>query len=48
MNENKNHGNKNRQKEKKKSEKLSEKDLKELMGTNRPIYSRHKGAYRQK
>jgi hypothetical protein len=31
-----------------KSEKLSERDLRELMGTNRPTYTRHKGAYRQK
>ncbi|MGY3717050.1 hypothetical protein ACWE42_16170 [Sutcliffiella cohnii] len=34
---------------KKKEEKLSDKDLRELMGTNRPTYARGRGgAYRQK
>jgi hypothetical protein len=35
-------------KQEKKQEVLSEKDLKDLMGTNRPTYKRCKGAYRQK
>ncbi|AST93019.1 hypothetical protein BC6307_18020 [Sutcliffiella cohnii] len=34
---------------KKKEEKLSDQDLRELMGTNRPTYARGRGgAYRQK
>jgi hypothetical protein len=33
---------------KKKKEKLSDRDLKELMGTNQPTYRRHKGAIRRK
>ncbi|WBL16434.1 hypothetical protein [Sutcliffiella sp. NC1] len=34
---------------KKKEEKLSDRDLRELMGTNRPTYARGRGgAYRQK
>lgn len=44
----KNHGTTNQHKKKKKTEKLSEHDLRDLMGTNRPTYKRHKGAYRQK
>ncbi|KGT40025.1 hypothetical protein P421_00080 [Heyndrickxia coagulans P38] len=34
--------------EKGKSERLSEREIKDLMGTNRPIYERHRGAFRQK
>lgn len=41
-------GLKKHDKPKKSQEKLSERDLKNLMGTNRPTYKRHKGAYRQK
>lgn len=33
---------------KKKKEKLSDRDLKELMGTNQATYRRHKGAIRRK
>jgi hypothetical protein len=32
----------------KKKEQLSEKDIKELMGMNRDIYTRHNGAIRRK
>ena len=46
------HGIKNRHKkkkpEKKKHETLTERDIKELMGINRPTYKRHKGAFRQR
>ncbi|MED4866124.1 hypothetical protein ABET15_04285 [Heyndrickxia faecalis] len=31
-----------------KSEHLTESDIKSLMGMNRPIYERHRGAFRQK
>jgi len=31
-----------------KSEQLTEREIKDLMGTNRPIYERHRGAFRQK
>lgn len=31
-----------------KSERLTEAEIKDLMGTNRPIYERHRGAFRQK
>lgn len=34
--------------EKGKSERLTEAEIKDLMGTNRPIYERHRGAFRQK
>lgn len=33
---------------KKQHEKLSESDIKELMGMNRATYRRHKGAFRQR
>jgi hypothetical protein len=33
---------------KKNTEKLSNQDIKELMGMSRPTYKRHKGAMRQK
>jgi hypothetical protein len=33
---------------KKKKEKLSQRDLRELMGTNQSTYKRHKGAIRRK
>lgn len=32
----------------KKEEKLSDRDIKELMGTNRTTYKRHRGAVRRK
>lgn len=39
---------KKRDKLKKKTEKLSAADLRELMGVDRPVYTRHKGAIRRK
>jgi len=35
-------------KQKRKTENLSDRDLRELMGQNRPTYRRHNGAFRQR